>query len=420
MNRSYFLKKRISEFGQGFVTFVIKSIARLYKLIFTKRTILFVTNQKIRSVTVGPFLQVCLILFISWVGNLFVQSWRYDEIIGMKVDEISKLRSVNAYFQEEFESSNDKLKKISEYLSSISSKKHLVKAQENPEAIFKQPKNFKESDLSKDDKHTFNQVKDVENNISGVRSLMSARIKEIEDAIEITGLNIKKTQAKELQQKLAAEIREISLNGKRGITKGQGGPLVKGDANNDRDAIDVALKANAAHEELEKRLEKAVFTSEVDHLITLEKLVEVMPLSRPIKNYYISSGFGSRVDPITHGHAVHQGLDFVGPIKEKIISPSAGKVILAGKFSSYGNAIVIDHGFGITTRYGHLSEIKVVEGQILKQGDVIALQGNTGRSTGSHLHYEVRYKNIPLNPRKFLEAGDVLFSDEKESKYVNS
>jgi len=95
-------------------------------------------------------------------------------------------------------------------------------------------------------------------------------------------------------------------------------------------------------------------------------------------------------------------------------------VILAGKFSDYGTAIVIDHGFGITTRYGHLSQIKVQEGQVVKQGEVIALQGNTGRSTGSHLHYEVRYKDIPLNPRKFLEAGDILFNDEKAPSHVNS
>jgi murein DD-endopeptidase MepM/ murein hydrolase activator NlpD len=137
-----------------------------------------------------------------------------------------------------------------------------------------------------------------------------------------------------------------------------------------------------------------------------------------MKNHIVSSGFGKRVDPITGRVAVHQGLDFIGVNRAKIISPSQGKVILAGQFSGYGNAVVIDHGFGITTRYGHLSALKVKPGQFVKKGEVIALQGNTGRSTGAHLHYEVRYRGTPLNPRKFIDAGEALFNNER--KYANS
>ena len=117
---------------------------------------------------------------------------------------------------------------------------------------------------------------------------------------------------------------------------------------------------------------------------------------------------------------MHKGLDFVGATNQSIISPASGKVILAGRYSDYGNAVVIDHGFGITTRYGHLSSIKVQKGQTVQKGQVIAAQGSTGRSTGQHLHYEVRYRGTPLNPKKFLEAGDFLFNDDKTTKYVNS
>jgi len=171
---------------------------------------------------------------------------------------------------------------------------------------------------------------------------------------------------------------------------------------------------------IERHLQTLKFNSEIDYLMVLERLANIMPLSRPMKNYYISSSFGRRADPITRRHALHHGLDFVGVTNEKIVSPSLGKVVLAGKFSNYGNAVVIDHGFGITTRYGHLAMVKVGTGQIVKKGDVIAIQGNTGRSTGPHLHYEVRYKNIPLNPKKFLEAGDALFNNEKTINYANS
>ena len=150
----------------------------------------------------------------------------------------------------------------------------------------------------------------------------------------------------------------------------------------------------------------------------LEKLTKTLPLSKPMKRYYISSGFGHRVDPITHRLTPHRGLDFVGAYQEKVISPSSGKVVLARRFSDYGNAIVIDHGNGVTTRYGHLSKIKVLEGKRVEMGEVIGLQGSTGRSTGSHLHYEVRYKNVPLNPRKFLEAGEIL-NNNNIPKYVD-
>ena len=170
---------------------------------------------------------------------------------------------------------------------------------------------------------------------------------------------------------------------------------------------------------IERQIEQAKFNSEIEYLMVLEKLTKALPLGQPMKNYYISSGFGTRVDPITHRHTPHRGLDFVGVSREKVISPSPGKVILARWFSDYGNAVVIDHGYGVTTRYGHLSKIKVSEGEKIKMGRVLGLQGSTGRSTGSHLHYEVRYRNVPLNPKRFLEAGEILINNENDIKHVD-
>lgn len=407
------MKKKISAISKNFALFLVKASVRAYKFVFAKRTVLFVTNQKIRSITLGPVLQACLILFFAWVGNLFAQSLRYNEILSAKSEEISSLKSVNSYFEEEFENVNDKLKKINEYLISISGGNHNVKAVE-PE--FKEPKNFKEEDLSRHDKNTLNQIKNADSHLVSIRSVAKARIKKIESAIAVTGLNIKKMPVQELQKRYSGDVKEISLNGHKGISNRQGGPLDGEDS-----SLDSALAGASISEEdtLERHLEQVKFTSELDYLMVLEKLTVVMPLSKPMRNYYISSGFGHRTDPFTGRMTGHHGLDFVGSAKEKIISPSTGKVILAGKFSDYGNAVVIDHGFGITTRYGHLSEVKVKAGQTVKQGDVIALQGSTGRSTGPHLHYEVRYKNIPLNPRKFLEAGENLFNDDKNRKYAN-
>ena len=243
------------------------------------------------------------------------------------------------------------------------------------------------------------------------RFLTKDRIKKIENAISLTGLTIKKSKSVAQRTIGKSDIKETSLNSGSHINDAQGGP----DESNES-SIDNALTGSKY--KMDEEISLMEFTSEIDYLMVLEKLAKAMPLSRPMKNYYVSSGFGMRVDPLTRRYNHHSGLDFVGVANEKILSPSAGKVILAGKFSDYGNAVVIDHGYGISTRYGHLSAIKVKEGDIVRQGEVIAFQGNTGRSTGAHLHYEVRYKNIPLNPRKFLEAGEIL--NNEKTKYVNS
>ncbi len=396
--------------SRSFCFFLARVLVRSYKFAFAKRTILLVTKKKIRTFTVGPISQICTLSFAIWVANIFIETLRYDDIVKAKADEINTLRSANSYFKEEFENVNEKLRKINEYLVSTSGNSQPANGQEQQ---FKQPKTFKEEDLSRRDKHTLNQIKDVENQLASVQFIAQTRIKKIENAIAVTGLNIKRMPPKTLQRRSSAVIKEISLNDKNGIADRQGGP-------SDSHSLDFLTTPSSSEEDLEQHLEKVKFTNEIDYLIVLEKIAAVMPFAKPMQNYYISSGFGSRIDPLTGKMAKHHGLDFVGVTKEKVISPSKGKIILAGRYSDYGNAIVIDHGFGVTTRYGHLSEVKVVEGQTVNQGDVIALQGSTGRSTGPHLHYEVRYKNIPLNPKRFLEAGESLFNDVKSSKYANS
>lgn len=387
--------------------YVQAALFAVYKLIVSKRTVMFVTKNKIRSVTFGPLSQLVLLSFFFWVGNIFIQSLQYDKIISAKSDEIARLKSLNGYFEEEFNLMHDKLSKVNDYLISISGGKREVKY-EAPQDQLKTPESVKGKDVEKEDKRTFNQIKTIDNQINNIRSIAKARIKKVENAIAIAGLNMKKMPENQgLSREEIAEIKAITAN----RNGGQGGPLEE----------EIAMNSPFNEEELlERKLSKKNFNSEVDYMILLEKFARVAPFSKPMKNYYISSGFGGRVDPLTHRGAVHQGLDFVGVSKEKIISPSEGRVILAERFSSYGNAIVIDHGFGITTRYGHLDSIKVKEGQMVKKGDVIAIQGNTGRSTGPHLHYEVRYKNIPLNPRKFLEAGNYMNNDKDNSNSIRS
>ena len=116
----------------------------------------------------------------------------------------------------------------------------------------------------------------------------------------------------------------------------------------------------------------------------------------------MTSDFGSRLDPYTSERVMHAGLDIAGPHGKDVIAPSDGTVVFAGLEGGYGNVLVIDHGYGIKTRYGHLASIRVKPGDKIKRGQEIANIGNTGRSTGPHLHYEVRVNGIAQNPRKFI------------------
>jgi murein DD-endopeptidase MepM/ murein hydrolase activator NlpD len=116
----------------------------------------------------------------------------------------------------------------------------------------------------------------------------------------------------------------------------------------------------------------------------------------------VSAGFGERMDPLSGEGAFHGGLDISVPYGTNVQSAADGIVFLAGPDSAYGNSVLIDHGYGITTRYGHLSKIEVVIGQEVKQGQVIGAVGMTGRTTGPHLHYEVHVHEAPVNPAKYL------------------
>ena len=143
----------------------------------------------------------------------------------------------------------------------------------------------------------------------------------------------------------------------------------------------------------------------VQKLTELENLLTMMPLKEPLAKSWMTSGFGVRKDPITKAYARHLGLDFGAPYKSQIFSPGSGKVIFASWRGRYGRFIEIDHGMGITSRYGHLAKILVDKGDLVTRDKIIGLLGNSGRSTGPHLHYEILYKGKQLNPMKFLRVG---------------
>ena len=145
-----------------------------------------------------------------------------------------------------------------------------------------------------------------------------------------------------------------------------------------------------------------------DELVKLAKQnklrLEHLPAIQPILNKdlrRVASGFGVRIDPIYRRPKMHQGMDFTAPIGTDIFATGNGQVVEAGWKQGYGNAVKINHGFGYETLYAHMHKINVRSGQRVTRGEVIGKVGNTGKSTGPHLHYEVRYQGKPVNPQNY-------------------
>ncbi|HUL22559.1 MAG TPA: M23 family metallopeptidase [Thermodesulfobacteriota bacterium] len=136
-------------------------------------------------------------------------------------------------------------------------------------------------------------------------------------------------------------------------------------------------------------------------LLTKKDMLTHTPSIWPVHGW-VTSGFGFRTNPFTGLSQMHEGLDISNREGTPVIAPADGIVSATGKDFSYGNVVVISHGFGITTRHNHLSKILVGAGQKVKRGDKIAEVGSTGKSTGPHLHYEVRINGIPVNPARYI------------------
>ncbi len=177
------------------------------------------------------------------------------------------------------------------------------------------------------------------------------------------------------------------------------------------DNSDLIIKANKQMDKLQKRI--VVESKSLDEIAELAKnkeaLLAAMPAIQPIENKdlrRISSGYGYRYHPILKIGRMHNGIDFASNVGANVYATGAGTIKKAARVSGYGNLIEIDHGFGFVTRYAHLSKIEVRAGQKVKRGQIIGEVGNTGISTGPHVHYEIHKNGKIVNPINYFH-GDL-------------
>lgn len=231
-------------------------------------------------------------------------------------------------------------------------------------------------------------------------------------AVKIGELQAKMMQIDTLTERVTklSGVKPVEQQGGQGAQNapgafrdGRGGPLVQ--------AVPMAADdLQRALDTLSRQLEARGDTlALIESQLYEERLRKnMLPTTLPVASQWISS-YGWRIDPITGDRAMHEGVDFPTEVGTPVIAAAGGVVLSAERHPEYGNLLEIDHGNELTTRYAHLSSILVKPGTLVRRGQKIGAVGNTGRSTGPHLHFEVRLHGLAQNPGRFLQqatAGD--------------
>ena len=378
-------------------------IKSFYQKFFPSRQLLIRQNGEVKHVVLAPWFQLFTVLLIlgtiTWVGissfRVYSQTNKITDIEQSQIDkqqvwqkQVREQKALHAKQLEQLAVLEQKQALLQGMIESLpaSISKETIKLEEQLESPVNQDKGeFHEPlvDEEPKDKHaslltpiTFaaryeRLNKYYEHNFA----LIDAQINKRHDAIlaMLKGAGLESA----LEQHLALGAQ----------TTAQGGPL---------DVFD------------ETKI-PGQFLAIVDKLLllnNLENFLTELPNSLPLPaaKYYISSNFGLRKDPMNNRRAFHKGVDLAGWHKTEIFAPADARVLRAGKNGGYGNFIELEHKNGLVTRFGHLNKIKVKKGQTIAKNEVIGLMGSTGRSTSTHLHYEVLLDGKHVNPLKITKA----------------
>lgn len=378
---------------------------RIFGRLFCKRSIIVISEHKTQHVpfAVGTqFIGLAAVLFVvGWASYSSGSYMAAQQVLVEKDRKIARTAEENERVEAEFSllkrdleklAKEENQGKLSDYAKMVSEQlakpdtqagKTFSEAMANDQVSEKYNAVFKRIDFLE------NKVKALQSEhsemMADIRATTGSKIREIEAVIARTGIN-----AEPLERQAMAKINQDEQRREKygRIEGGQGGPF------------------EPVKSSILKDKETELYF-EIKRMMTLNEIMTAMPLSKPIsQEYRQTSSFGTRIDPFRGSLAFHSGIDLAGPVGTPVRATSDGKVTFTGWKGAYGNTVDITHGYGFITRYGHLSRVLAKDGQMVKRGDIVAVQGSTGRSTGNHLHYEVRYEDKPINPRNFLEAGE--------------
>lgn len=387
----------------------------IFGRLFCKRSVIIISDHKTQHVPFSGRIQaiatVCALGFIVWGSFSSGSYMAAQRVIDEKEKKLATFAQENEKVEAEFTLLKQDLQKLAE-----SGGKGSKTADAAKEIVAQYADSGKPADGDDDTSSKYNavfqrisflenKVKELQSNhdamMADIRATTGGKIKELEKVIARTGVDAEPLQRAAEAKRLQDEQRKEKYGRTEGDNKGlppaaadsdaQGGPFVP---------------ATTSGSVLKEKDTELYFN--LRKLVTLNDVVGAMPLAAPLANndYRQTSGFGTRVDPFRGVLGYHAGVDLAGPSGSKVYSTNDGRIDFAGWKTAYGNVIDVKHEYGFATRYGHLSKILVRPGQVVKKGQLIAIQGSTGRSTGEHVHYEVRYHDTPINPGNFLKAGE--------------
>ena len=393
---------------------------RVFGRLFCKRSIIIIAEHKTQHVPFTARTQllgtVCLIGFITWASYSSGSYMAAQRILEEKEQKLASTARENLRVSAEFTllksdlmklASASKTGKTADYAKQLADQYSHV----NPSTIASQ--SAAGEDEAKQYEAVLTRVEYLDNKVrelqtthdemmADIRSATGGKIKELEKVIAKTGMDTGSLEKTAENKKDADEQRKEKYSRSENAGKnakndnkadeyegGQGGPFLP------------------EKESILKTKETELYFN-IKRMMTLNDVVSALPLDLPLaeKTYRQTSGFGTRIDPFGRGGAFHAGLDLVGPEHAKVLATNDGRVEFAGWKTAYGNVVDIKHEYGLSTRYAHMERVLVQPEQMVKKGQVIGIQGSTGRSTGHHLHYEVRYQGQAINPSNFLKAGE--------------
>lgn len=386
------------------------TLQKWFQSLFGKRSIIIISDHKTQHVPFSASLQVGIVMavmaFVCWASFSSGSYMAAQKVLQEKEKKLAQTSQENERVEAEFTLLKMDLQRLADdgkNAKSADVQKILAEhypAGEGPQANAADDKYnavFKRIDFLE------NKVKDLQNThdalMADIRATTGGKIKELEQVIARTGMptqpleraaEAKRNQEEQRREKYGRIEGKSAANANAAPGNGQGGPF---------EPVPAASVLKEKETELYFNLRR---------MMMLNDLVTAMPLDVPMadNNYRQTSGFGTRIDPFRGVIGYHSGVDLAGHDGEKVVATNDGRIEFAGWKSAYGNVIDVKHEFGFSTRYAHLSRILVQPDQVVKKGQVIGVQGSTGRSTGAHVHYEVRYNGVAVNPGNFLKAGE--------------
>ena len=373
---------------------------RIFGRLFCKRSIIIISEHKTQhvpfAVSTQLFGMIATLVVVGWASYSSGSFMAAQQVLVEKERKLASTTIENERVEAEFTllkrdlaklAKEDNSGKLADYAKMMSAQL----AQEDSQQVASNDVAEQYNAVFRRIDYLENRVKELQNQhqemIADIRQTTGGKIKEFESVIARTGISaqplLNQAQARLNQQE---QRREKYGRIQSGATGGPYMPV--------REKMLLKEKETALYFDLKR-------------MMTLQEIVSALPLSNPMASvaYRQTSTYGTRIDPFRSSLAFHSGVDLAGPVGSPIRATSDGKVAFSGRKNAYGNVVDVEHDYGFTTRYGHLSRLLVKEGQVVKRGQVIAIQGSTGRSTGNHLHYEVRYNDKPINPASFLKAG---------------